>query len=307
MRRATSPRRSPRFVLVFLSCVSPSSGARLPARPSAAVSSAPVCLNPDRSKSGRQSFARRPHVIRTTPITKYLAKTVAALSSAPARQVNSPARTNRLASLNINIHSRTVVTMVNPRAGFSQHQERLARPWDGWLHCVKYFLAARLCSSRVRGLICESGFRRRPGLEELLFTIDQSINVVRGELDIMAVGDGVGRACFHAIAAKDASRIINIVNLRIALAGRHASCFGVFRSFNVNAICRTGGGAEKTADAFFKSILVALENVYSTITWLNARRHIRIGYRRGLAEHRPQSHAEPFVEGKECFSDFFYN
>jgi hypothetical protein len=159
----------------------------------------------------------------------------------------------------------------------------------------------------VRGLICESGFRRRPGLKELLFTIDQSINVVRGKLDIMAVGDGVGRTCFHAVAAKDASRIVNIVNLRIALAGRHATCFGVFRSFNVNAICRTGRGAQKTADAFFKSILVALENMYSTITWLNARRHIRIGFRRGLAEHRPQSHTEPFVEGEECFADFLHN
>ena len=66
--------------------------------------------------------------------------------------------------------------MVNPRGGISQHQERLVWEWDGWFHCVKYFRAARM----VRGLICESGFRRRPGLKELLFTIDQSINVVRG-------------------------------------------------------------------------------------------------------------------------------
>jgi hypothetical protein len=156
--------------------MSPSSACVCPPVPSAGVCSAPVCLNSGSHQVRTTVLCALSHVIRATPISKYLAKTVAAPSSAPARQVNSTAHTNRLASLNINIHSRTVLTMVNPRAGISKRRERLVWEWDGGIHCVKYFRAART----VRGLICESGFRRRPGLKELLFTIDQSINVVRG-------------------------------------------------------------------------------------------------------------------------------
>jgi len=99
----------------------PSSACVCPPVPSAGGCFAPVCLNPDRIKSAPQSYARWPHVIRTTPITKCLARQPRLhrprQPSAPARQVNSPAHTNRLASLNINIHSRTVVKMVNPRDG----------------------------------------------------------------------------------------------------------------------------------------------------------------------------------------------
>ena len=148
---------------------------------------------------------------------------------------------------------------------------------------------------------------RRPRFKELLFTIYQSINVVRRKLDIVTMGDRVSRTRFHAVATEDAPRIIDVVNLRVTLTRRHAIGFSVFRGLNINAICRAGGRAKKTSDAFFEAILVALQNVNSAIPWLNARRNIRIRFSRGFAKHRSQRHAETFVEGKKSFADFFYN
>jgi hypothetical protein len=148
---------------------------------------------------------------------------------------------------------------------------------------------------------------RGPRFKELLFAIDQGIDVVGRQLDIVAMRDCVSRARFHAVAAEYTSRIIDIVNPGVALTRRYAIRFRVFSGFNVNTIRRAGSGAEKTANAFFKTILVALQNVNSAIAWLNACRHIRIRFRRSFAKHRPQRHAEPLVEGKESFTDFFYD
>jgi hypothetical protein len=87
------------------------------------------------------------------------------------------------------------------------------------------------------------GRRRRWRLfEQLLFAIDQSIDVIRGEFESVTVRDRIGGARFYAVAAKNAARIIDIVDFRIALAGRDSIRIRIFSRFDVNAICRASRG-----------------------------------------------------------------
>src|SRR5579885_3400023 len=65
-------------------------------------------------------------------------------------------------------------------------------------------------------LLCDGG---RLFLEELFLAVDQRIDVVGREFESVPVGDRVRWACFHAVPAKDAPRVIDVVNLRVALAG----------------------------------------------------------------------------------------
>src|ERR1700728_832687 len=93
----------------------------------------------------------------------------------------------------------------------------------------------------------------RDGREHVLFAVDQRGNVIAGDLKTVAVRDGVGGTRFDAIAAEDAARIVDVVNLRVALAPADAQRFGVFRGFDVDAIGWAGRGAQKTGHAFFES------------------------------------------------------
>ena len=132
----------------------------------------------------------------------------------------------------------------------------------------------------------ELAFLRRPGLQELLFAVNQGIDVGRRQFDVVTVRDCISWTSFHTIAAKNASRIINIIDLGIAIAGRNAIPVSVLRRFDVNTVRRTSRGAKEATHAFFKAIFIALQHVDSAITWLNARRNVRIRFRRRLTEHR---------------------
>lgn len=81
---------------------------------------------------------------------------------------------------------------------------------------------ADLAVSRLRlrrNLGLRVGLLRRPGFEELLFAVNQGINVGRRELDIVTVRNCIRRTRFYAIAAKNTARIIDVVNFGISLAG----------------------------------------------------------------------------------------
>ena len=120
----------------------------------------------------------------------------------------------------------------------------------------------------------------------------------------MAVGDGVGRAGFDAIAAEDAARVVDIVDARVAVPRRYAIGGSVFGRFDVNAVRRARGGTEKTSDAFFKAVLVAMQNVDPAITRLKLNRSVRINLGRGSAKHRLQRDAEALHQGRKCCADF---
>ena len=145
---------------------------------------------------------------------------------------------------------------------------------------------------------------RRPRFKKLFLAINEGVYIVRGELDAVAVGDGVGGAGLNAIAAEDAARIVDVVHLGVALAGGDSLRFGVFGGFDIDAIGRTRGSTQEAAHALLKSVLVALKNMDAAITRLHTGWNVRIALRGGLPEHRPQRDAEAFEQGDEGFTDF---
>ncbi len=80
----------------------------------------------------------------------------------------------------------------------------------------------------------------------------------RGQLEAVAVGDGVGGAGLHAVAAEDAAVVVDVVDLGVALGGGDALLGGVFGGLDVDAVGGAGRGAEKAGHALFQAVLVAL-------------------------------------------------
>src|ERR1700687_5672610 len=101
----------------------------------------------------------------------------------------------------------------------------------------------------------------------------------------MTVSDSVCRAGFHAVSAKDAARIVNIIDTSVALPGGDALGVGVFGSFDINTVCGTGGSAQKTAHTFLQAIFIALQNMNSTIARLKMNWLEWVIFRRGVAKH----------------------
>src|SRR6201998_2309949 len=123
--------------------------------------------------------------------------------------------------------------------------------------------------------------------------------------EAVAVSDRVGWTSFHAIATKNAARIVNIVDARVALAGRNSLRIGVFRGLDVDTSRGTRRGTEETAHAFLEAVFVAVKDVNATIPWLKMDRLFRVVFRNRLAEHVAKCHAETFDERYERFAGFF--
>ena len=147
-------------------------------------------------------------------------------------------------------------------------------------------------------------FRQNVFFEHLLFAIHQGIYIVWGQFKSVTVCDRVGRARFHAVTAKNASRIVDVVNRSIAFAGRDAIGVGIFRGFDVYAIRRTRRRAEKTPDTFFQSILVTMQDVDSAVARLEIYRLFRITFRHTLTKHCAECHAETIEHGPEDVEHF---
>src|SRR5439155_14435069 len=89
----------------------------------------------------------------------------------------------------------------------------------------------------------------RQRYQEALLRVDKVGPFVIGKLKIVAQNDCLGRAGFLAIAAKDAADHVDLVTLRIALAGRVALGVGVLGGLDVDRLGRAGRGTERAADA----------------------------------------------------------
>src|SRR5579871_143436 len=113
-----------------------------------------------------------------------------------------------------------------------------------------------------RGVLFQS-FQRilralRNGSEHLLFAVNQRRSIVAGEFESVAMCDGVRGAGLHAVSAEDAPVVIDVVNLRVALAAADAQSVRIFGSLDINAIRRTCRRAEETSHAFLQAVFVAL-------------------------------------------------
>ena len=99
--------------------------------------------------------------------------------------------------------------------------------------------------------------------QHLLFAIHQPAGIERSNLKPMPMRNRIRRASLHTIPAKNTSIVVDVVDVGVALGAAYAVFGGVFGGFDVDAVRRAGGGAEKTGYAFFQAVFVALQYVDS--------------------------------------------
>src|SRR3954447_12523979 len=116
---------------------------------------------------------------------------------------------------------------------------------------------------RGRSLAVPSQRRAVQGLgEQHLLGEDEVGAVVVGHLVVVAHGDRVERAGDLAVAAEDAAREVDLVDGRVALAGRDAVLRRVLGGDDADAVGRARGGAQRAADALLEPrVLEAVELV----------------------------------------------
>src|SRR5437773_2422033 len=78
--------------------------------------------------------------------------------------------------------------------------------------------------------------RRADRHEKLFLAIDKVRGVERGELEAVAVRDGVGGASLDAVSAEDAAVVIDVVHRGVALGARDAALGSVLGGLDVDAV-----------------------------------------------------------------------
>ena len=141
-------------------------------------------------------------------------------------------------------------------------------------------------------------------LEKLFFAIEQGIDVIRSELETVAVGNRIRRASLDAVSAENAARIINVVNAGVAFPRGNSAGIGIFGGFNVDAIRRASRGAEKASNALLEPRFVAVQHVNPAIARLKVHRLEGIILRDRFTKHIPEGHAESLNQCGKGLADF---
>ena len=146
----------------------------------------------------------------------------------------------------------------------------------------------------------------RSGLffKKLFFAVNQRVDVVGRQLEAMTVSDGIRGARFHAISAKNAARVIDVIYASVTLPRGDAFSVGILRRLNINAVCRAGRGAEKTTDALFETIFIAMQDVNPAVAGLKADGLVRVVFRDRLAKHIAEGHAEALHQRAKSLAYF---
>ena len=138
-----------------------------------------------------------------------------------------------------------------------------------------------LCDRRVS--TARPALSRRPARDEQVGLVpDEVLVAVDRRLVVLAHEDRRHRAGLFAVAAEDAARLVDLVDLRVARAGHHRAV--VFRRFEVDRVGRAGHGAEAAGHALFQAVFVPHQHLLAA----ELREHrdflVRIVHRDGLAE-----------------------
>ena len=145
---------------------------------------------------------------------------------------------------------------------------------------------------------------RRRRREQLLFAKDQIRRIERGQLESMAVRDGISRASLDAISAKNAAVVVDVIDLGIAFRAADPVLGGILCRLDIDAIRR----AQEAGDTLLQAIFVTLQNMHAAIPLLNhgssqGTRAIGIVlHNRGL-EHLPESNAHSLGDSGDVLED----
>ena len=133
---------------------------------------------------------------------------------------------------------------------------------------------------------------------------DEVGGVEGGQLEAVAVGDGVGGAGLHAVSAENAAVVVDIVDLGVPLGRGDAMLFGVLRRFDVNSVRRTGCRTKEASDALLQAILIPLQHMCASEALLEpGTPHRALTVRivlnlRGL-QHFPEGDAHALGDGRD--------
>ncbi len=147
---------------------------------------------------------------------------------------------------------------------------------------------------------------RWPGGQHLFLAVDQVAGVKARDFEAVPVGDRIRRTRLDAVSAEDASIVVDVINLGVALCSADPMLGRILRRLNVNAVRGTGCGAQKTGDTLFQSVLIALQDVYTAKTLLKLGPPKRTGsigvvlHLRGL-EHLHERNAHALGDGRNVF------
>src|SRR5262245_31557961 len=144
----------------------------------------------------------------------------------------------------------------------------------------------------------------RNGREHILLTLNESGGIEAGNLEAMPVGDCVGGASFHAVAAEDTAVVVDVVYLGVALAAGDTHSIGVFSGLDVDAVGGAGGGAEETGHTFFHAVDIALEDVDAAIPLFEPGRLVGVVIGDGRGHHLFEGDAHPLRNGGGSTQDF---
>ena len=134
-----------------------------------------------------------------------------------------------------------------------------------------------------------------PGLQwgqQFVLAVDQVAAVVVGHLVVGGHGQRAGRAGLDAQSAADATQIIDLIDLPVALAGGVALIGGVVGSLDVDGVGRAGPRAQLAADALLQAVGVAVELVASVVARRGRPGLLRVLLGDRLLEDRLQRDAE---------------
>src|SRR5579859_5795974 len=112
---------------------------------------------------------------------------------------------------------------------------------------------------------------RRSRRQHLLFSVNQIAGIEGSQLKSMAMRNRISRASLHAVPAKDASIVVDVIDTGVALGARNSVFRGVFRGFDVDAIRRTSSSAQKAGHTLLQPVFIALQHVHATETFLELR------------------------------------
>src|SRR6266540_280283 len=130
--------------------------------------------------------------------------------------------------------------------------------------------------------------------EQHLLREDQVRAVVVGHLVVVAHRDRVEGAGDLAVAAEDAAGEVDLVDLRVALAGGDAMVRVVLKGDDPDAVGRAGGRAERAADALLEAgVLEAVQLVAAAKALVDRRLLLGVLDRHGALEHPAERGAQP--------------
>src|SRR5438309_1921902 len=109
---------------------------------------------------------------------------------------------------------------------------------------------------------------RRPGREQLLFSINQVGRVKGRNFEPMPMSNRIRRTRLYTVSAKNTAVVVNVVDLSVTFGAAHPMFGCVLRRLDIDAVRWAIGCAQEACDTLLKAVLVPLQDVHATVALL---------------------------------------